>query len=449
MCPVAGARPTGDMELSQLSILAGSVATTIFVGSYLPMLVRAMRTRNLSSYSRSSLVLANIGNLVQTAYVVTLPLGPIWGLHAFYVVATLTMLVLHLRHAHPASLRETVSAEDQARDIQCPRKPRQRVREQLGLLRVGNVGAAGKFEDLRPPADDSARLPTSRRCGGTDSAAPSARTGRSISARPIAARSSSRACRAASPATGHMKGSSTAALATSGYDEELQTHRRTGPRVGEVLVDVAHRTEWSPTFRRVRRRDHGPLRLVSRAERANPSCGGHRGRSRKSATARPVLPRTAPLEESEHHEQQRHDDPELRDGVMPQLGTDLDAGQLALQPTRPDEGKRVEGEGHVVETYTDEPRPEQAPLDCLASRDHQQAERRAGDRAQDELAGDHATAHRGPVRAVHVDCGEPADVDLRPSRHEGYVRSVAFERGHRSDRRWSHGAVSARGAEAS
>lgn len=130
------------MELSQLPILAGSVATIIFVGSYLPMLVRAMRTRNVSSYSRSSLVLANIGNLVQTAYVVTLPVGPIWGLHAFYVLATLMMLVLHLRHAHPASQRKSVSVEDLSRDIQFARKPRQRAGKQLGLLRVGILGGS-------------------------------------------------------------------------------------------------------------------------------------------------------------------------------------------------------------------------------------------------------------------------------------------------------------------
>jgi hypothetical protein len=102
------------MELSQLTVLAGSVATTIFVGSYLPMLVRALRTRDLSSYSRSSLVLANVGNLVQTAYVVTLPVGPIWGLHAFYLLATLVMLVLHLRHVPEGpprhrTLRDAVS----------------------------------------------------------------------------------------------------------------------------------------------------------------------------------------------------------------------------------------------------------------------------------------------------------------------------------------------------
>ena len=97
-CPAA-LRPTRGMDLSQLPVLAGSVATTIFVGSYLPMLVKAIRTRDLSSYSRSSLVLANVGNLVQTAYVVTLPVGPIWGLHGFYLLATVVMLLLHLRHA--------------------------------------------------------------------------------------------------------------------------------------------------------------------------------------------------------------------------------------------------------------------------------------------------------------------------------------------------------------
>ena len=103
---LAALGPNRDMELSQLPVLAGSVATTIFVGSYLPMLVKAVRTRDLSSYSRSSLVLANVGNLVQTAYVVTLPVGPIWGMHAFYLLATVVMLLLHLRqppHSQPPS----------------------------------------------------------------------------------------------------------------------------------------------------------------------------------------------------------------------------------------------------------------------------------------------------------------------------------------------------------
>jgi hypothetical protein len=92
------------MDLNQLPVMAGSVASTIFVGSYLPMLTRAIRTRDLSSYSRSSLVLANAGNLVQTIYVVSLPVGPIWGLHGFYLVTTLMMLVLHVRHAASGTL---------------------------------------------------------------------------------------------------------------------------------------------------------------------------------------------------------------------------------------------------------------------------------------------------------------------------------------------------------
>jgi len=105
MRPVPRSRLTGGMGLSQLPVLAGALATAIFVGSYLPMLVRAVRTRDLSSYSRSSLVLAYVGNVVQTAYVVALPLGPIWGLHTFYLLATLMMLVLHLRHVRPAGRR--------------------------------------------------------------------------------------------------------------------------------------------------------------------------------------------------------------------------------------------------------------------------------------------------------------------------------------------------------
>ena len=31
----------------------------------------------------------------------SLPLGPIWFLHSFYVIATLLMLVWHVRHAAP------------------------------------------------------------------------------------------------------------------------------------------------------------------------------------------------------------------------------------------------------------------------------------------------------------------------------------------------------------
>lgn len=86
------------MDLRGLALLAGGASTTLFVVSYLPMVVRAIRTRDLRSYSRSSLVIANVGNVVQACYVVSLPVGPLWFLHGFYLVASALMLALHLRH---------------------------------------------------------------------------------------------------------------------------------------------------------------------------------------------------------------------------------------------------------------------------------------------------------------------------------------------------------------
>jgi len=86
--------------MSDLALLAGMTSTTVFVGSYLPMLHRALRTRDLASYSRPSLVLANVGNVIQSVYVYSLPAGPIWLLHTFYLAASALMLGLHVRH-HP------------------------------------------------------------------------------------------------------------------------------------------------------------------------------------------------------------------------------------------------------------------------------------------------------------------------------------------------------------
>lgn len=81
------------------AVLAGSTSTAIFVVSALPMLVKAFRTRDLDSYSRGQLVLANVGNAINSVYVFSLPVGPIWFLHAFNLVCTLLMLAWHLRYA--------------------------------------------------------------------------------------------------------------------------------------------------------------------------------------------------------------------------------------------------------------------------------------------------------------------------------------------------------------
>ena len=60
-----------------LPVLAGTVSTIVFVGSVLPMLRKAFRTRELSSYSPGNIVLANVGNTVHSVYVFALPPGPI------------------------------------------------------------------------------------------------------------------------------------------------------------------------------------------------------------------------------------------------------------------------------------------------------------------------------------------------------------------------------------
>jgi hypothetical protein len=83
---------------ASLSVLAGSVSTAVFVASAMPMLVKAARTKDLGSYSVGNLVLANLGNLVYAVYVFSLPAGPIWALHSFYLVSSFAMLVMWLNY---------------------------------------------------------------------------------------------------------------------------------------------------------------------------------------------------------------------------------------------------------------------------------------------------------------------------------------------------------------
>ena len=86
------------MTDASLPLLAGSASTVLFVASTLPMLVKAVRTKDLGSYSVGNLVLANVGNLVHSVYVFSLPVGPIWALHSFYLMTSLAMLVMWLNY---------------------------------------------------------------------------------------------------------------------------------------------------------------------------------------------------------------------------------------------------------------------------------------------------------------------------------------------------------------
>lgn len=94
-----------------LAVLAGVISSVVFVCSILPMLVKAMRTRDLTSYSLGNLLLANLGNVVHSIYVFSLPIGPIWALHSFYLLTSSFMLAMYLRH------RESPPREEPAHEL--------------------------------------------------------------------------------------------------------------------------------------------------------------------------------------------------------------------------------------------------------------------------------------------------------------------------------------------
>ncbi len=80
------------MEKETFQILAGSVAGLIFMSGTMTMVIKAWQTRDMDSYSRSSLILNNVGNLLNWIYILSLPFGPIYFLHMFYTITTLFML---------------------------------------------------------------------------------------------------------------------------------------------------------------------------------------------------------------------------------------------------------------------------------------------------------------------------------------------------------------------
>ena len=91
------------MEVN-LSVLAGTMSTTVFVLSTLPMLLKAFQTKDLKSYSLGNLLMNNMGNVIHSIYIFSLPPGPIWLLHSFYLVTTALMLWWYVRFAwrtHP------------------------------------------------------------------------------------------------------------------------------------------------------------------------------------------------------------------------------------------------------------------------------------------------------------------------------------------------------------
>jgi uncharacterized protein with PQ loop repeat len=98
-------------------ILAGMISTVVFAVSNLPMLRKALRTRDVSSYSMSSIVMINAANAVYSLYVFSLPIGPIWALHTFYLVSCGIMLVLCVRARRAAARRTRTSSGGDAEAV--------------------------------------------------------------------------------------------------------------------------------------------------------------------------------------------------------------------------------------------------------------------------------------------------------------------------------------------
>jgi uncharacterized protein with PQ loop repeat len=97
-----------------LPVVAGAVSTAIFALGALPMLFKAVRTKNLASYSLGNIMLTNVGNVIHSVYVFHLPAGPIWVLHSFYLSSTGLMLYWYLRYSRPDAGKGSQVSSDHA-----------------------------------------------------------------------------------------------------------------------------------------------------------------------------------------------------------------------------------------------------------------------------------------------------------------------------------------------
>jgi|GEM_PF-535773 len=136
-------------------VLAGTVAAVVFAIANLPMVWKALRTRDVGSYSLGSIVLINGANAVYSIYVFSLPFGPIWVLHSFYLIASAIMLVLCVRQLHARRARGG------ARGAGSPT----RSTPERGLPTRPAAGsgraAPGRRAPLRRPARPDQRVPVS------------------------------------------------------------------------------------------------------------------------------------------------------------------------------------------------------------------------------------------------------------------------------------------------
>ena len=127
-----------------IPLIAGTASTVVFAVSNLPMLGKALRTRDVSSYSLPSIAMINAANAVYSLYVFSLPPGPIWALHTFYLISCAIMLVLCLAQRRAATRRraldDTVPADGFVSDRRGRAGDRSRgARVWWGGLRLGRA----------------------------------------------------------------------------------------------------------------------------------------------------------------------------------------------------------------------------------------------------------------------------------------------------------------------
>ncbi len=86
------------MHGHSVQVIAGFISSTIFISGNFPMLLKALKTKDMHSYSMGQLILGNMGNTVYWLYVASLPVGPIWLLQGFFSLSSATMLLCYLRY---------------------------------------------------------------------------------------------------------------------------------------------------------------------------------------------------------------------------------------------------------------------------------------------------------------------------------------------------------------
>lgn len=132
-------------------MIAGTVSTVVFAVSNLPMLRKALHTRDVSSYSLPSMAMINAANAVYSLYVFSLPVGPIWALHVFYVVSCAIMLVLCVGQRRTPAPRPPVpsgpgvpsgSAADQPTTDRSPARSPRRARSRSATAIASPSGAS-------------------------------------------------------------------------------------------------------------------------------------------------------------------------------------------------------------------------------------------------------------------------------------------------------------------